>query len=169
MRVRFLAMGCIFAAALMGCTPASSPPPSQPLNEEIEQAWNRLKVAIKTKSGDQVWDLVDKDTQADADRQAKATKEAFAKLADKDKGGYEKKLALSAKELADMTGKLYLQSGPFHAKHHEIADSKIEKTTVTGETATLIFVEPDNDKVTVRLTREGGKWKFQLDVPKAPE
>ena len=188
MRAILLSAWIVFAVCVIGCTPSNPPakkggdsgvPKKNNENElgdeaQVKQAFSRLKAAIAAKSGDAIWDLVDKDTQTDADREAKAVKATYAKRDDKGKKAYEEQMKLDAKELADMTGKLYLQSQRFYGKHHEIPDSRVEKVTVTGDAAALVFVEPDDDKVTLRLTRDPGEgqlrpWKVSLQVPKAPE
>src|SRR5262249_22476883 len=97
-------------------TPAKTPSHAE---RPIEQAFNRLKVDIaglqakKQRVDDPIWDLLGPESQADAEREAKIVKDAYAKLADKDKADFEKKLGLSAKELGHMNGKQYVKSQLF--------------------------------------------------------
>jgi hypothetical protein len=110
---------------------------------------------------DKLWALLDADGQADAERAARAVREAYAK--DKD----EKRYGLPGKELAELTGKGYLKTGLFLGKHHEIPGSKIEKVTVAGDQATVFYEEDDGDHEKLKFVREGGKWKVTaLDMPK---
>lgn len=154
-----------FATGLAGC-PADS---AKKGDEEVRQAWTALQSAVKAKDPDKLWELLDKDSQSDAERQAKAAQETYSKLADKDKADYEEKLGLTSKELSDMTGKWYVKSKVFYKKHYEIPDSKLDKVAVTGETAKLNFIEPDDDDMKMSLVRDKGRWRFNMSIPKAPE
>jgi hypothetical protein len=163
----------VFAVCLMGCNPAANKnnpgDAAKKAEDEIKQAWTGLQAAIKAKDADKIWEFLDKNTQSAAEREAKAASQAFGKLADKDKADYEKRVGLTAKELADMTGKLYAKSAVFYGKNHEIPDSKIDKITVTGETGMLYSIEDDGDKVNFPLALEKSQWKFKLETPKVPE
>jgi hypothetical protein len=186
MRCKLLVPCWLLLTLLIGCKPAATPPKldadtDSPEQAAVRQEFNRLKAAIAAlkegKDTDSVWDFLGAESQADAEREAKVVKAAYAKLADKDKVDLEKKMALSAKELADMNGKYYLKSQRFQSKHQKIPDSRVSKITITGETATLVFIEPDNNSVTATLVRQKAvpqqplldKWKFNLDIPKASE
>src|SRR5256885_16672581 len=92
--------------------------------DDIRKAFTALQKAIKAKDGDKIWALIDPDSQADANRAAKAVQSAFAKVGDNDKADFAKKYGLTAKELADMNGKLFLKSERFHTKYHEVPGSK---------------------------------------------
>ena len=166
MRMKLLSLGIVFAACLIGCQPGDDPKKAE---EQVKEAFKALQTAIKEKDADKIWNLLDKDSQSDAEREAGAAKEAYGKLADKDKADYEKRLKLTDKELAHMTGKLYVKSEVFYKKHHEIPDSKIDKVSVTGETGILYSIEEDGDKVNFPVVRDKGQWKFSLKIPKAPE
>jgi hypothetical protein len=159
---------------LISCTPPTSEPAKKPGGDptpdaEIALAFKALQSAIKAKDADKIWDLLAKESQSDAEREAKIVKEAFGKANDKDKAEYEKKLELTAKELGDITGKLYVKSRRFYGKYHEIPDSKVEKITITGDSGTVKYIEPDDDKMTQEVVREQGKWKFVMAIPKATE
>jgi len=172
--------------AMMGCSQNKSnlaPKTTSEAEGAVEQAFTRLQADIaalqekKRRVDDPIWDLLGPESQADAEREAKVVKAAYAKLAEKDKGNLEKKLALSAKELGNMDGKHYVKSQPFLANYQKVPESKVSKITVTGEKATLEFVQPDKTSVTVNLTRhksaEGqpllDKWRFNLEIPQAPK
>ncbi|HWY87754.1 MAG TPA: hypothetical protein VNX28_13565 [Gemmataceae bacterium] len=163
----------VLAVGLVGC--ASNSPETknkdtaQKGEEEIKEAFVSLQDAIKAKDANKIWHLLDKDSQADADREAKIVKETYTKLPEMEKAGLEKKLELTAKDLADMSGKDYVKSKRFYGKHHEIPGSKVEKITVAGASATLAFIEEDGDKITTKLARENGLWKFNLEIPKSLE
>jgi hypothetical protein len=161
------------AAGLVGCA-AKAPEnkakeTAQKGEEEIKQAFASLQDAIKTKDADKIWNLLDKDSQDDADREARIVKESYAKLPDTDKAGLEKKMELTAKELTGMSGKDYVKSKRFYGKHHEIPGSKVDRITVAGAGATLVFIEEDGDKITTKLARDNGQWKFNLEIPKSLE
>jgi len=182
---RFISL-FLLLPAMIGCSQNKSniaPKTATEGERAVDQAFARLQADIaalqekKQRADDPIWDLLAPESQADAEREAKAVKTAYARLAEKDKANLEKKLALSAKELADMTGKQYVKSQPFLDKYQKLPQSKLGKITITGEKATLEFVQPDKTTVTVNLTRhksaEGqpllDKWRFNLEIPQAPK
>jgi hypothetical protein len=173
MRSKMLSAWIVCAACLFGCTSSSpvnkSEEGTKKGDAEIRQAFSALQAAIKVKDADKIWELLARESQADADREAKAALETYGKLPEKERGDYEKKMKLASKDLLQLSGKLYLQSKPFHGKHHEIPDSKVEAIQVTGDIGSLKFVEEDGDKITVDMVKEKGAWKFSLPIPKAPE
>jgi hypothetical protein len=175
MRMRLVVLSILFGAYSIGCTSKTPEPPKKPgvdakqADAEVAHAFRALQAAIKAKDAETIWDLLAKESQGDAEREAKVVKEAFGKANDKDKAEYEKKLELTARELADITGKLYVKSRRFYGKYHEIPDSKVEKIAVTGESGTVKYIEEDGDKITQEVVREQGKWKFVMAIPKATE
>ena len=162
MRMKLLFLLIILGGCVVGCTPGGGAKKGE---DEIKQAFAALQTSIKAKDADKIWDLLDKDSQADADREAKAVKEGFGKTADKDKPAFEEKLELNGKELADMTGKLYLKSKRFYAKYHEIPGSKLDKINITGDAAKINYIEADFDDVKMSAVREKGQWKFIMPMP----
>lgn len=170
MRFRFSTTGVLFLSALIVATPTSYGQKAGKKGEdEIRQAFVALQKAIKAKDGDKIYDLLAKESQIDADREAKALKDAYAKADEKGKAEFQTKFDLTAKELADPTGKHYVKSKRFYGKYHEIPDSKIEKITVSGDMGTVRYVEEDGDKIKQEVVREQGKWKFVMKIPKSVE
>jgi len=135
-------------------------------DEDVKKAFVSLQEAIKGKDAAKIWLLVDTDTQADAERTAKIVKGQYKKANDKDKTKQEETLGLSAAEFAKLDGKLLLKTKVFLAKYDEIPTSKITGVTVQGESATLNYLEADGDKEKLTYTRQEGKWKVGLPMPK---
>ena len=177
MRWQILAVNVLFSASLIGCgssTPANKPVATKPVesakdnDEQIKQAFGNLQAAIKAKDGDKVWGLMAKDARDDAEREAKVMKESFGKLTGDDKAGYEKKVGLSAAELAAITGKAYVKSKTFYSGEvDELPDSKMDKIVMTGDTGILHYIEEKGDKEKLPVVREEGQWRFAVPVPKA--
>jgi hypothetical protein len=163
MRVKLLAIllmlvsGLVVSKALAG-------------EDDIRQAFTALQKAIKGRDADKIWGLIDSDSQADANRAAKAVQAAFAKADDKGKGEFEKKYGLTAKELGAMSGKLFLKSERFHGKYHEVPGSKLETVKVLkGDTARITYKEEDGDIEKFSMVKQKGEWKFTVPMPKAVE
>jgi hypothetical protein len=137
--------------------------------DDVRDAFQALQKAIKAKDTDAIWGLLDKDSQSDANRAAKAVQAAFGKASDdKAKADFEKRYGLSAKELGDMNGKLFVKSNRFQGKYHELPGSKIDKITVKGEKAQVNYTEEDGDKEMLKLVRaKDGPWKAVMPMPKA--
>jgi hypothetical protein len=137
--------------------------------DDVRLAFGQLQKAIKVRDPDKIWGLIDTDSQSDADRAGKAVQAAFGKADDKGKAEFEKKYGLSAKELADMSGKRFIKSNRFHGKYDEIPGSKLETIKVKADTARLTYIEEDGDKEKLSLVRQKGQWKFILPMPKAAD
>jgi hypothetical protein len=149
-----LAFGFIVNAALAG-------------EDDIRTAFTSLQKAIKGRDPDKIWGLIDSTSQAAADRAAKAVQSAFSKAGDKDKPDFEKKYGLTAKELGDMNGKLFLKSNRFNAKYLEVPGSKLDTIKITKDTAKITYIEEDGDKEKFSLVREKSEWRFIMPMPKA--
>lgn len=177
---------CGVLAIVTGCSRQDSPPKtvdgkpaagksdnvkvdSGKAEGEIRTAFADLQAALKEGSGAKLWDLLDTDSQEDANRAAKLVQEAYAKAKGPDQAEMEKGLALSGKDLANLSGKVYLQSKRFLGKYHEIPGSKLDRVVVQGDSATLHYIEDDGDKEKLTYNRQQGRWKVSLAMPKAAE
>ena len=90
----------------------------------------------------------------------------YKKANDKEKADQQEKLGLAADELAKVDGKMLLKTKPFFlSKYGELPGSKITGVTITGDSATLNYVEDDGDKEKMTYTRQDGKWKAALKMP----
>jgi len=172
MRWTFLTLLIGLSALIVGCN--TSPPAnksgdsSKKGDDEIKQAFGSLQAAIKAKDADKVWDLLAKDSQQDTEREAKSVKEAFAKFSNDEKNAYEKKTALSAKDIAELNGKAYVKSKMFFVGDvDELPDSKLDKVVLSGDSGTVHYTEEKGEKEKLAVVREQGQWKFALTIPKA--
>jgi hypothetical protein len=134
--------------------------------DEVKDAFVQLQGAIKAKDPAKIWPLLDSATQADAERTAKIMKGVYSKADAKGKAKQEAAFGLSADDFAKLDTQMLLRSKPFKTKYDEIADSKITGITVQGDTATLNYLEPDGDKEKLTYTRQDGKWKAAMQMPK---
>jgi hypothetical protein len=135
-------------------------------DDEVKEAFVALQGALKAKDAAKIWTLLDSDTQADATKAAKKVKGVYNKANDTEKAGYEKNLGLTADEFAKLDGQLLLKTKRFLGKYDEVIDSKIIGVTVKGDSATLNYLEADGDKEKLEYTRQGGKWKVAMPLPK---
>jgi hypothetical protein len=183
MRSKLYVLWFLSLVWLIGCARNALPPKPEtntdsPQQAAVRQEFNKLKAGLaalrESKKGadDQVWELLGPDSQAAAEKKAKVVKSAYAKLADKNKAEMEKKIGLSAKELADMNGKTFVKSQIFQRKYDKVPDSEVSKITVKGNTATLVFIDPGKNTVTVGLVcpepssqPQVDRWKFNLEMP----
>jgi hypothetical protein len=134
--------------------------------DEIRAAFGLLRSAIKSKDPAKIWDLLDADTKADAERGAKKLVAVYKKADIKGKAEHETNFGLTPDEFAKLDGKLVLKTKRFLGKYDEIPGSKITSITVQGEGATLNYLEADGDKEKLNYTRQDGKWKVALPIPK---
>jgi hypothetical protein len=160
MRAKLVGIGMIVLSLLVGSKIWAG-------EDDIRTAFTALQKAIKARDPDKIWGLIDSGSQADANQKAKAVQAAFSKIGDKDKADFEKKYGLTAKELGDMNGKLFLKSNRFRNKYYEVPGGKIETVKVTGDKAKMTFIEEDGDKEKFSLVRQKGEWRFIVPMPKA--
>ena len=170
--IRTIGKSILFVSMIAaGCSSPSGPsppgPPSGPSispdEAAVREAFTAFQAALKVNDAATVWELLDSDSRADAERAAKALQAEYSKASPEDKAQREKELGLTAAELAALTGKGFVKSKRFIGKYDEVPDSKIKTVTVQGDKATVLYVEPDDDEVKLSAVRESGKWK--LTVP----
>src|SRR5205823_652580 len=130
-----------------GCNkpPSASTAAAKGEEEPARQTFVALQAALKAKDADQLWAMLDTESQADAERAAKVVQEAYTKATPDAKAEQEKALGLSGAELGALTGKGFLKTKRFLGKYDEVIDSKIDKVTVQGDTATVNYIESDGD------------------------
>src|SRR5262249_17325022 len=124
-----------------------------------------FQAALKACDADKIWALLDSDSQADAERAAKAVRDAYAKASAEQKATQEKALGLEVAELAELPRKGLLKTNRFLGEYDEVPDSTIDKVTVEGNKATAGYTEEDGDKKNLHLIRQEGKWKLSIGMP----
>jgi hypothetical protein len=152
-------------ACVPGCTPRTGKS-SKEEEESIRSAVIAFQAALKSGDAEKVWSLLDSDSQADAERAAKAVQDAYAGASPQQRVEQEKALGLPGAELAALTGAGFLKTKRFRGKYDEVPDSKIDGVTVQGDKATVVYTEPDGDHEKMTLVRQEGRWKLSLQMPK---
>jgi hypothetical protein len=133
--------------------------------DKVREVFQAFQAALKAKDAAKVWKLLDADSQAAAERAAKAVKAAYNKANAQDKAKMEKALELSADDIAKLTGEGFLKSKRFRAKYDEVPGSKIEKIVIQDNKATVNYIEEDGDKVKMQLIKKDGEWKLSVPMP----
>ena len=128
-------------------------------DKAVRSAFADFQAALKAGDPEKLWPLLDSASQADAEADAKALRDSYAKAGAKDKAKLEKAHGFTADEIASLTGKAYLKSKRFLGKYDELPDGKVEKVAVDGDKATVGYVEADGDHQKIELVRQDGKWK----------
>ncbi len=158
----------LLAAALVlvsGC-PNPTGTPAGKDEDEVRAAFTAFQAALKARDADKLWSQLDSESQADAERAAKAAKAAYEAASGDEKAQQEKALGLSAAEISALTGKGFLRTKRFQGKYDEVPESKLDKVSVQGNTATVNYVEPDGDKEKFTLVRQDGRWALVVPMPK---
>lgn len=137
--------------------------------KEARDTFTAFAQAIKAKDAGKTWKLLDKDSQAAADRAAKSVRTTYGKASADDKKKLEKALGLTGTDLAKLTGEGFLKTKGFHGKYHEVPGSKIDKVTIQGKRAIVHYVEADGDKERLRFVKQDGKWKVSAPMPPVPQ
>jgi hypothetical protein len=157
---------------VLGLTVGCSAPPSasQPKgDDQVQEAFAAFQAAMKARDADKLWALLDSESQADAERAAQGIKTAYEKASAEDKAQQEKALGLSGAELASLSGRGFLKSKRFLGKYDEIVESKLDKVTVQGDSATAAYTEADGDKEKLTLVRQDGRWKVSVPMPRGTQ
>jgi len=152
----------------VGCTPATpkASTPEAADEKAVRDAVVAFQSALKARDAENLWSLLDSESKDDAERAAKAIRDACAKASPEEKAEQEKALGLPGTELAALTGTGFLKTKRFHGKFHEVPDSTIDKVTPQGDTATVNYTEADGDHEHLTLVRQEGQWKLSLPMPK---
>lgn len=148
-----------------GCSSEPKAPQSKG-EDEVRETFAAFQAALKARDADKLWTLLDGESQTDADRSANAVKAAYEKSSPDEKAQQEKSLGLPGAELSSLSGRGFLKTNRFHGKYDELPESKIDKVTVQGDSATVNYIEPDGDKEKLTLVRKEGQWKVTLPMPK---
>jgi hypothetical protein len=159
-------MALAVAVIAAGCAKPTGQASSTDEVKSVSETFAAFQEALKERDVDKIWALLDSDSQADAERAAKAIQDAYAKAGAEQKAKQEKGLGLEGGELAALTGKGFLKTKRFHGKYDEVPGSKIDKVTVKGDSASVDYTEADGDKETLKLVRQQGKWKLRVQIPK---
>ncbi len=133
--------------------------------EAVEAAFKAFQAALKAGDAGKIHDLLDGASQAAAERSAQFIKSAYLKGTEPQKARIAKLLGLPGAELARLTGRGFLKSKRFQAKYDEVPGSKIQEITVRGNRATVVYIEPDNDREKLLFNRQKGKWKVSAPMP----
>jgi hypothetical protein len=164
--IAVFAAGCPQADRTKGDAKKGGDSKSGDADAEIRQIFTDFQSAVKARDGAKLWDLLAEDSRQDADRKAKAVAEDFNKSDDKQKAEMAKNLDVPASDLKQLDAKGYLKTKQFFGKYHEVPDSKVDKVTVTGDKAQVIYLEEDGDRVPMKLEREKGHWKLIVEMPR---
>jgi predicted nucleic acid-binding Zn-ribbon protein len=159
---------CFCAAFAFGCSKTTDAAPSGD-ESRVRETFTALQAAMKARDADKLWKLLDSESQADAERAAKAVQAAYAKADAKEKSEQDEALGLPGDQLAGLTAVGFLKTKRFHGKYDELSDSKIDKVTVQGDKAAVAYTELDGDKEKVSLVRQDGQWRVSLPMPKATQ
>jgi hypothetical protein len=162
------ALSVIALGLVVGCS--GGPQTAQGKGEDqVRESFTALQAALKAKDADKIWALLDAESQADAERAAQGIKAAYEKASADEKAQQEKALGLTGPELSSLSGRAFLKTKRFYGKYDELPESKLDKVTVQGDSATVNYVEPDGDKEKLTLVRQEGHWKVTLPMPKGTQ
>jgi hypothetical protein len=168
MRYSILSLPALILVAL-GCSSTPSSPVSAGASPEdqVKTAFATLQEAIKDQKTDEIWALLDKNTQTAADEAAAAWKKKFAAT---DAEEVKKLMGIGPDELGKLTGKGFLATKPF-ADDKEIkemvkASNDIQVKMDSKDRATVSY--PDEEKPGnrdhVKFVKQDGKWKAMLEM-----
>src|SRR5262249_1869299 len=132
----------------------------------VRKTFAELQAAVKAKDADKLWALLSTKSREDAERVAKTVREAYAKSDASEKGKQEKVTGLSGTELKELTGKGYLRSEAFQRRYHDLPGSTVERLVVTGDNATVYYLETDGDKEKCIFLRQDGRWLAWISIPR---
>jgi hypothetical protein len=165
-RPRYAWCVVLFGALAAGCSGTGPQPAANASDEaQVRERFQELQATLKSGDADQLWEMLDRKSQTDADRLAQSIQTAYAGASPPEKAKLEETLGLPAAELATLSGKGYLKTKRFRGKYEELPLSKIDKVTIQDGKATVYFDEPDGDKEKAYFIRADGQWNVWLTMP----
>jgi hypothetical protein len=159
------AAGCGRGAADRSPAPADSPAEAE---AELRQKFKDLQAAIKARDNERIWGLLHGKSQAAAEERARAIRTACERASPEDRAKQAEAQEVSGEKLATLTARGFLDTWTFRRKATEVAESTIDRVTVGGESGTVYFTEPDDDKEKMVFLREDGQWKAWMTMGKKP-
>jgi hypothetical protein len=162
------ALPILLLSLAVGCSGDRQTPQSKG-EDQVREVFASFQAALKARDVDKLWSLLDPESQADAERAAQAVKAAYQKAGRDEKAQQEKELGLTGAELSSLSGRGFLKTKRFQGKYDEVPDSKLDKVTVQGDSATVAYTEADGDKEKLTLVRHEGQWKVTLPMPKGTQ
>jgi hypothetical protein len=158
---RILAGFLIIGFFTLGAVGSEAPPSS---NEgPVREAFESFQKALKAKDANTLWSLLDKDSQADAEREARRLRDAYTRAARDERAKQEKALGLAGAKLESLKGIGFLESTRFLGYYREVPESKIEEFEIKGDNAIVHYFE--SYRQTLSLVRQGGEWKLIVPMP----
>jgi hypothetical protein len=153
---------------VLGCGTATQPAAQAGASpeEQVKAAFVTLQQALKDQKTDDIWELLDKNTQADAGRAADAWKQKLAKA---DAEDVKKQMGIDAEELSKLTGKGFLKTKAF-AEDEEINEltraKDIDVKMDSKDRATVSYPDEKkkDEKDHVKFIKQDGKWKALLGM-----
>jgi hypothetical protein len=153
---------------VLGCGTATQPASQAGAapEEQVKAAFVTLQQALKDQKTDDIWELLDKNTQADAGRAADAWKQKLAKA---DADDVKKQMGIDAEELNKLTGKGFLKTKAFSEDNEikELANAKDPEVKMDGkDRATVSYpdAKKPGEKDHVKFIKQDGKWKALLPM-----
>ena len=133
--------------------------------EVLHQKFNEIQQSVKAKDADS-WNLVSAKTQKDADKIGKEVRETYRKASPDEKRKQEQTLGLSAADVQELAGRGFIKSAGVWKKYRDLPGSSITRVTITGDSATVNYLETDGDREKMLFLREGNEWKAWLILPR---
>src|SRR5262245_53760320 len=158
---RTIAVFVTFAAGLLAAPTALAVE-----EDQVKEVFTTFQTSGMAKDGDKLWDIFDTSSREAAEKKAKIFKDAYAKANADKKKEVEKKLGLTADEMANLNGKTYLKSTDYYGKYYEVPGGTIEKIAIDDKKATVFVKEEDGDKEKYDLVNQDGKWKMVALPPR---
>ena len=152
--------------AACGCSKSDPNPAAGSEEDAVKKAFTAFQGALKSHDGEKVLGLLDSGSRAEAERTAQATKEGYVKATVAEKGETENALGVAAAELVALDAQGFLKSKRFNGKYEALAESKFDKATLHGDSATAHYVEPNGAKGKIGLVKQDGGWKVSVPMPK---
>jgi hypothetical protein len=166
--------GLLVLALIAGCSskPAGPAPtaatagPSEDESAQVRRRFAELEAAIKAHDAGRIWDLLCTRSQSDAERIARAARDAYAKAGPDEKTQQAQAFGLSDQQLTELTGKDVINGKRFRKKFDDLPGSKVEGVSVEKESATIRYTDTEGDHEKLIFLRQGGAWKAWLTIPR---
>jgi hypothetical protein len=139
---------------LAGCSGGTTTPAANPEEAAVRAVVAELQKALKDNDVEAIWKLLDGDTQNDADKQARATRERYARANEEDRKSMAERAGLDGAVLAELNGRNYFKSKGFTERYGSFCAAAVSDVTIVDDAVTI------NEQV--KLVKADGKWKVRL-------
>src|SRR5262245_17389296 len=166
---------CLIVAMFLsaGCAVGKKKKPAESSKEEIMQSFARLQESIadlRTGQTEKFWSMLSSETQAAAEKKAKAFRKEFAELDMEEQADRARQFGATPEQIREKLsgyGYVRLMREFIYERYLLMVAAPVDAVKMGSDEAIVFYTldDAERDKKPVRFVREEGDWYAVLDIP----